>query len=206
MSKKRKKRYKKSHDIKVLKARWKLERFDPKRRDDIMKTIIAIIWLIIFTFTSVLTIFVWGIYEPIDKEDAVSRSVEFDRFDVYYSRRHNNKYIVLTNGEKIFLPGVYFVGDTSYYLYDDLRSIEHGTPLELKLHPDGTVLEISTELVGHKEILNFDYSQKKLFEQSVFFFVLGILSGLGAIALIFYAWKMIVKRKVFVPSKNIYKR
>ena len=88
----------------------------------------------------------------------------------------------------------------------DLEHIESGTPLNLKLHPDGTILEISTDFVGYREILNFDHAQKKLFEQSVIDFIIGILCGLGALALAINSGIMIIKHKVFAPSKSIYKK
>ena len=201
----RKKRYKKAYDIKVLRARWKLQRFDPKRRDAIMKTIISIIWAVFFTIVSVFGVFVHGIYKPIDRSNAESYTVEFDYFDIYHRHRsHSQESLVLTNGEKIWLPHVYFVGDEN--LYYELHEIESQIPLIIKQHPNGTVLEISYGLGEQQEILNFDYAQKKQFQLSLLLFTVGILCGLGAIALFIYAGIMTIKRKVFAPSKNIYRR
>jgi len=205
MSKGRKKRYRKSYNVKDLKRRWALQRFDPKRRDAIIITISKILFSMIFAFIFVLFVFIGGIYKPIDMENAVSRSVEFDKLHVYHSFRGSYRYyMVLTNGEKLQLPRIYIMGAED--LDKDLEHIESGTPLNLKLHPDGTILEISTDFVGYREILNFDHAQKKLFEQSVIDFIIGILCGLGALALAINSGIMIIKHKVFAPSKSIYKK
>ena len=198
MAKKRKKRQKKIYDKKVLEEKWKLQRFDEKKYFDKMRTIVAIIGAVVLTIFFVLSCFVVGVYKPIDKEDALTCSKEFQTFYSYFSKTTGRNYFIkLSNNERISIPDEFFA------IEDDLRQLSPGTVLEFKLHPDGTILEIKTE---QKEILNFDYAQKQLFKTSIFIFVLGILCFLGMVACTVYAMIKIIKYKVFEPSKTIYKR
>lgn len=200
MAKKRKKRQKKTYNLKELQEKWKLQRFDEKKYFDQMRTILAIVGVVLLTFFFVLSCFIIGIYKPIDKEDAISCSKEFQDFHSYFSKTSGyNYYIELSNNERRSIPDEYFNGK----LENDLRQLSPGTILDFKMHPDGTILEIK---VGQKEILNFDYAQKQLFKTSIFIFVLGILCFLGMVACTVYAMIKIIRYKVFAPSKNIYKR
>ena len=200
MAKKRKKRQKKIYDVKVLQEKWKLQRFDEKKYFDKMRTIIAIIGAVILASFAILSCFVVGIYKPIDKEDAITCSKEFQDYHSYFSKVSGYNYsIELSNNERRTIPNEYF-GET---LENDLKQLSPGTILDFKLHPDGTILEIKTE---QKEILNFDYAQKQLFKTSIFIFVLGTLCFLGMVACTVYAMIKIIKYKIFEPSKNVYKR
>jgi hypothetical protein len=62
------------------------------------------------------------------------------------------------------------------------------------------VLEIKTET---KEILNFDTAQEQQFQSSVFTLIIGILSFLGMIPCVVYAWIKIFRDKVFHRKKQI---
>ena len=198
MAKKRKKRQKKIYDTKVLEEKWKLQRFDKKKYFDKMRTIVAIIGAVVLTIFFVLSCFVVGVYKPIDKEEALTCSKEFQTFHSYFSKTTGINYsIELSNNERISIPDEFFA------IEDDLRQLSPGTVLEFKIHPDGTILEIKTE---QKEILNFDYAQKQLLKTSIFIFVLGALCFLGMVACTVYAMIKIIKYKVFEPSKSIYKR
>lgn len=195
MAKKPKKRQKKIYDVKVLEEKRKLQRFDEKKYFDKMRTIAAIIGAVILASLAIFTCFVVRIYEPIDKEAAVIRTVEFDHYSSYSSRGRIQRYIELTNEERIWI----YVGGEN--LANSLRALSPGTILTLRLHPDGTILEISTE---SKELLNFDSTQNKLRTESIFWVVVGIIMFLGMIPCVVYAWIKIVKYKVFLPSKSIY--
>ena len=198
MAKKRKKRQKKIYDKKVLEEKWKLQRFDEKKYFDKMRTILAIIGAVVLTIFFVLSCFVVGVYKPIDKEEALTCSKEFQTFYSYFSGTTGRNYFIeLSNNERISIPDEFFA------IEDDLRQLSPGTVLEFKLHPDGTILEIKTE---QKEILNFDYAQKQLLKKSIFIFVLGVLCFLGMVACTVYALIKIIKYKVFETSKSIYKR
>jgi hypothetical protein len=200
MAKKRKKRQKKTYNLKELQEKWKLQRFDEKKYYDRMRTILAIIGAVVLVSFAILSCFVVGIYKPIDKEDAITCSKEFQDFHSYFSKNSGYDYsIELSNNELRSIPDEYFNGK----LENDLRRLSPGTILDFKMHPDGTILEIK---VGQKEILNFDYAQKQLLKRSIFIFVLGILCFLGMVACTVYAMIKIIRYKVFAPSKNIYKR
>lgn len=200
MAKKRKKRQKKTHNIKELREKWKLQRFDEKKYFDKMRTILAIIGAVVLVSFAILSCFVVGIYKPIDKEDAITCSKEFQDFHSYFSKTSGyNYYIELSNNERRSIPDEY----VNRKLENDLRQLPTGTILDFKLHPDGTILEIKAE---QKELLNFDYAQKQLFKTSIFIFVLGILCFLGMVACTVYALIKIIKYKVFETSKSVYKR
>lgn len=198
MAKEGKKRKKKIYDVKVLREKWKLERFDEKKYNAKISTIAAIMGAILLASLAVVSCFVVGIYEPIDKEDSVLCSVEFDHYSSYSSRHGRmRRYIELTNKERM---SIYVGGEN---LANSLRALSPGTVLSLRLHPRGTILEISTE---SEELLNFDNAQDELRTESIFWFVVGIVMFLGAIPCVAYSWIKIVKHKVFSPSKAIYKR
>ncbi len=197
MTKKGKKRKKKIYDVKALQEKWKLERFDEKKHNAKMSTIAAIIGAILLASLAIFSCFVVGIYEPIDKEETIIRTVEFDHYSSYFSRGRTHRYIELTNEERIWIS----VGGEN--LANSLRALSPGTILTLRLHPDGTILEISTET---KELLNFDGAQDELRTESIFWFVVGIIMFLGMIPCIAYAWIKIVKHKFFSPTKSIYGR
>ena len=197
MTKKGKKRKKKIYDVKALQEKWKLERFDEKKHNAKMSTITAIIGAIFLASLAIFLCFVVGIYEPIDKEETIIRTVEFDHYSSYSSKGRTRRYIELTNEERIWIS----VGEEN--LANSLRALSPGTILTLRLHPNGTILEISTET---KELLNFDDAQDELRTESIFWFVVGIIMFLGMIPCIAYAWIKIVKHKVFSPSKSIYGR
>ena len=200
MAKKRKKRKKKTYNIKELQEKWKLQHFDEKKYFDKMRTILAIIGAVVLVSFAILSCFVVGIYKPIDKEDAITCSKEFQDFHSYFSKTSGYNYsIELSNNERRSIPDEYF----NEKLENDLRQLPTGTILDFKLHPDGTILEIKAE---QKEILNFDYAQKQLFKTSIFIFVLGILCFLGMVACTVYALIKIIKDKVFETSKSVYKR
>ena len=197
MTKKGKKRKKKIYDVKALQEKWKLERFDEKKHYAKMSTIAAIIGAILLASLAIFSCFVVGIYEPIDKEETIIRTVEIDHYSSFSSRGRTQRYIELTNEERIWI----YVGGEN--LANSLRALSPGTILTLRLHPDGTILEISTET---KELLKFDGAQDELRTESIFWFVVGIVMFLGAIPCVAYSWIKIVKHKVFSPSKAIYKR
>ena len=199
MTKKGKKRKKKIYDVKALQEKWKLERFDEKKHYAKMSTIAAIIGAILLASLAIFSCFVVGIYEPIDKEETIIRTVEFDHYSSYFSNwsGRTHRYIELTNGERIWI----YVGGEN--LANSLRALSPGTILTLRLHPDGTILEISTET---KELLKFDGAQDELRTESIFWFVVGIIMFLGTVPCIAYAWIKIVKHKIFSPSKSIYGR
>jgi len=196
MAKKRKKRQKKIYNVKELQEKWKLQRFDEKKYYDRMRTILAIIGASILLFSAIISCFVIGIYKPIKKEEAICRSAQFHSYHSYITKTSSHRYIKLDNQESINIP-------KTYHIENDLQVLEPNTTLTLKLHQDGTVLEIKT---AQKEILNFDYAQKQLLKRSIFIFVLGILCFLGMVACTVYAMIKIIRYKVFAPSKNIYKR
>lgn len=196
MVKKRKRRQRKTYKLKALRKKRQLQRSDK------INTIFAIIGAVVLAALAVLSFFVIGIYNPIDKEDAVSCSKEFQRLRSYYSTSIvSNYYIEFSNNERSFIPDTYFIGKQN--IANDLRQLSPGTVLDFKFHPDGTILEIKSE---QKEILNFDYAQKQLFKMSIFIFLVGIVCFLGMVACTVYAMIKIIKYKVFTPSKSVYKR
>lgn len=201
MAKKRKKRQKKIYSVKELRKKWKMERFDERRYQAKVSTIVFMICAIVLVGYAVWVLFGLGIYEPIKPEDAICRSVQFESYHSSSSRYYGGAYIKLTNQESVYLSGDYTYANMA--LEEELYKLEPDTTLYLKLNEYGTVLEIKT---AQKEILSFDYAQKQMRKISIIIFVIGILALLGAIACAVYAMIKIIKHKVFAPSKSIYKK
>ena len=199
MGRNRKRRQKKTYRLKELEERWKQENFDEKKLHARIGTIGALLGAFLLAFLFIISCFIGGLYQPIEKEEAVSREVQLERFGHYRSRHSRlTHYLVLTDGTRIYLPDTYFRGNQS--IKSALEALPTGTTLHLKSHPDGTVLEIKTET---KEILNFDTAQEQQFQSSVFTLIIGILSFLGMIPCVVYAWIKIFRDKVFHRKKQI---
>ena len=191
---------KKIYDIKQLKEKWKQQRFNEKKHYAKMETVMGIVGMVAVICFAVLC-FICANHQPIEYDQAIPYSAQFEK---YYTRYRNNggstEYIEFTNKESKPLSDLYFFGDQSPKVA--LEALPKGTTLDLKLHPDGDVLEIKA---GDKEILNFDYAQKQLQKRSICFLVLGILSCAGIIPCAIYVWKKIVREKVFSRTVQFYK-
>ena len=159
--------------------------------------IVGIVLLIGFAVIS----FTLASHQPIEYNQANSYAAEFEKYRTHHSTRGGtSRYIEFTNGDSKLLSNIYFYGEQT--IKSDLEALPKGTTLDLKLHPDGEVLEIKA---GDKEILNFDYAQKQLQKRSIFSLVIGILSCAGVIPCVIYVWKKIVKEEVFSRAVQFYK-
>ena len=191
---------KKIYDIKKLKEKWKLQRFNKKKFYAKMETVSAIVGIIALVFFAILC-FVCANYQPIEYEEAIPYSAQFEKYYTRYSYKGGStECIKFTNQDSKSLSDFYFYGDQSPHA--DLKALPQGTLLDLKLHPIGEILEIKA---GDKEILNFDYAQKQLQKRSISFFIVGILLCLVTIPLTLYAWKKIFKEKAFSRAVQFYK-
>ncbi len=191
---------KKIYDIKQLKEKWKLQRYNEKKFQAKMATVLGFVGIVLLIGLSVLC-FITANYQPIEYDQASSYSAAFEKYRLYHrTRGGTRRYIEFTNGDSKSLSNIYFYGEQT--IKADLEALPKGTTLDLKLHPGGYVLEIKTD---DKEILNFDYAQEQLQKRSIFFLVMGILSCTGIIPCVIYVWKKIFKEEVFSRAVQFYK-
>lgn len=191
---------KKIYDIKQLKEKWKQQRFNEKKFYAKMETVSAIVGIIALVFFAILC-FVCANYQPIEYEKAIPYSAQFEKYYTRYTYKGGStECIKFTNQDSKSLPDFYFFGEQSPNAA--LEALSKGTTLNLKLHPNGEILEIKA---GDKEILNFNYAQKQLQKRSIFFLVMGILSCAGIIPCAIYVWKKIFKEEVFSRAVQFYK-
>lgn len=191
---------KKIYDIRQLKEKWKLQRHNEKKFQAKMATVLGLVWIVLLIGFAVLC-FILSNYQPIEYDKAISYSVAFEKYRLYHrTRGGTRRYIEFANGDSKSLSNIFFYSEQT--IKADLEALPKGTTLDLKLHPDGDVLEIKA---GDKEILNFDYAQKQLQKRSIFFLVMGILSCAGIIPCAIYVWKKIVGEKVFSRAVQFYK-
>ena len=191
---------KKIYDIKQLKEKWKQQRFNEKKHYAKMETVVGIVGMVALICFALLC-FICANHQPIEYDQAIPYSALFEKYYTRYNfKGGSTKCIKFTNQDSKSLPDFYFFGEQSPNA--DLEALPKGTTLDLKLHPDGDVLEIKA---GDKEILNFDYAQKQLQKRSIFFLVMGILSCAGIIPCAIYVWKKIVIEKVFSRAVQFYK-
>ena len=155
-----------------------------------MGTFLGFVGIVLLIGFAVLC-FIVANHQPIEYDQAISYSAEFEEYRIYHKvRGGTHRHIKFTNGDSKSLSAFYVYGEQT--IKADLEALPQGTTLDLKMHPDGSVLEIKA---GDKEILNFDYAQKQLQKRSIFFLVIGILSCAGVIPCVIYVWKKIVKEK-----------
>ncbi len=191
---------KKTYDIKQLKEKWKLQRFNEKKYYAKMGTFLGFAWIVLLIGFAVFC-FIVANYQPIEYDQAIPYSALFEKYYTRYNfKGGSTKCIKFTNQDSKSLPDFYFFGEQSPNA--DLEALAKGTTLNLKLHPEGAVLEIKA---GDKEILNFDYAQRQLQKRAIFFLVLGILSCVGIIPCVIYVWKKIFKEEVFSRAVQFYK-
>ena len=191
---------KKIYDIKQLKEKWKQQRFNEKNYYAKMGTVLGLVGIVLLIGFAVCC-FILSNHQPIEYSQAISYSAQFEKYYTRYNYKGGStEYIEFTNKESKPLSDLYFYGDQSPHA--DLKALAKGTTLDLKLHPNGEILEIK---VGNEEILNFDYAQKQLQKRSIFILVIGILSLLAIIPLLIYVWKKIFKEKVFSRAVQFYK-
>ena len=191
---------KKIYDIKQLKEKWKQQRFNEKKHYAKMETAVGIVGMVALICFAVLC-FICANHQPIEYDQAIPYSAQFEKYYTRYNfKGGSTKCIKFTNQDSKWLPDFYFFGEQSPNA--DLEALAKGTTLNLKLHPEGTVLEIKA---GDKEILNFDYAQQQLQKRSICFLVLGILSAFGVIPCVMYIHKKIFKERVFSRAVQFYK-
>ena len=197
-----KKRKKKNYSVKALQEKWKQERFDLKKYYAKFNTILAIVFAVLL-IASGLFIFICSLvsYTPIEIDEAISESIEFERLLVRYRGLRNTRrteIIVSTDQREITLPRIY-----PNSVERALRALPKGSILDVKFDTSGTIVEIKS---SGKEILNFDVAQHRLLMEDISFCVCGALLLIGSIFCIVYACKKIFKERIFEPSKNVYKR
>ena len=197
-----KKRKKKNYSVKALQEKWKQERFDIKKYHAKANTILAIVSAVLL-IAGGLFIFISSLvfYTPIEIDEAISESIEFERLLVRYNGLRNTRrtgIIVSTDQREITLPRIY-----PNSVERALNALPKGSILDVKFDTSGTIVEIKS---SGKEILNFDVAQHRLLMEAVSFCVCGALLFIGAILCIVYACIKIFKERVFEPSKNVYKR
>jgi hypothetical protein len=197
-----KKRKKKTYSVKALQEKWKQERFDVKKYYDKANTILAIVSAVLLIALGLFA-FIGSLvsYTPIEIDEAISESIEFERLLVRYRGLRNTRrteIIVSTDQREITLPRIY-----PNSVEKALSALPKGSILDVKFDTSGTIVEIKS---SGKEILNFDVAQQKLLLRTVSFCVCGALLLIGAILCIVYACIKIFKERIFEPSKNVYKR
>lgn len=197
-----KKRKKKTYSVKALQEKWKQERFDVKKYYAKANTVLAIVSAVLLIALGLFA-FIGSLvsYTPIEIDEAISESIELERFLVRRSggrHSHRRAIIVSTDQREITLPNIY-PGSVERAL----NALPKGSILDVKFDTSGTIVEIKS---SGKEILNFDVAQEKLLLQTVSFCVCGSLLLIGAILCIVYACIKIFKERIFEPSKNVYKR
>lgn len=197
-----KKRKKKNYSVKALQEKWKQERFDVKKYHAKANTILAIVSAVLLIAGGLFT-FIGSLvsYTPIEIDEAISESIEFERLLVRYSggrHSHRRAIIVSTDQREITLPRIY-----PNSVERALSALPKGSILDVKFDTSGTIVEIKS---SGKEILNFDVAQHRLLMEAVSFCVCGALLLIGAILCIVYACKKIFKERIFEPSRNVYKR
>ena len=191
---------KKIYDIKQLKEKWKQQRFNEKKYYAKMGTVAGIVGMVALIGFAVLC-FICANHQPIEYDQAISYSAQFEKYYTRYNFKGGSKECIkFTNQDSKSLPDFYFFGNQNPNA--DLETLAKGTTLNLKLHPDGEILEIKA---GDKEILNFDYAQKQLQKRSICVLVFGILAALGVIPCVMYTYKKIFKEKVFSRAVQLYK-
>ena len=201
----KRKRYKKRpqkkiYDVKKLKEKWKSQRFNEKKFNAKMNTVSVIVGIIALVSFAVLC-FICANYQPIEYAEAIPYSAQFEKYYTRHSYKGGStECIKFKNQDSKSLPDIYFYGNQSPHA--DLKALLQGTTLDLKLHPNGEILEIKS---GDKEILNFDFAQEQLHKRSICFLVLGVLSCAGIIPCAIYVWRKIFKEKVFSRAVQFYK-
>lgn len=195
---KRQKRQKKTYDLKVLQEKWALERFDEKKYQARIATVVALICAACLLVMGILTC-VFVPYTPIAREDATYISASYNGYHTYHRRGRESLYLMFTDRERLLLSRAYTNND----LKDRLAALDAGTEMQILLSPDNEIIEIKA---AETEILNFDHAQKKLQRQGIFYFAVGILICAGSVMCGIYAFIKICKEKVFAPSKSIYGR
>ena len=136
---------------------------------------VAVVFAVLCLFMAVVFSSALFTNAPIDKADAEEKTAVYSHYEEEYGpklRRSINtlNYIELyfENGEKEFIRGVCVNKD----LYNALDCLEEGTVLHMLINPDNNyIVELKA---NEEEILNFDYAQKKLRQEGVGFFHLGI--------------------------------
>lgn len=191
---------KKIYDIKQLKEKWKQQRFNEKKYYAKMGTVLGVFGIVLLIGFAVIS-FTLANYQSIEYDQAISYSAQFEKYYTRYTYKGGStECIKFTNQDSKSLPDFYFFGEQSPNAA--LEALSKGTTLNLKLHPNGEILEIKA---GDKEILNFNYAQKQLQKRSIFFLVMGILSCAGIIPCAIYVWKKIFKEEVFSRAVQFYK-
>lgn len=136
----------------------------------------AIFFAIISMFMALVFSSNFTINRPIDKTDAEEKTAVYNHYEAEYGIRPNKysintlNYIVLffENGEKEFIRGTCINKE----LYQALESLKKDTVLQMLINPDnGYVIELKTD---EKEILDFDYVQKKLQQDAIGFLCLSV--------------------------------
>ena len=199
MKKKGKKRRKKT-SMTELRQQWREKRSDPKKTRARGETIGAIALLVMFCFFCIggFWLFFWlDWHHPIERADAVSRSVQYDNFVHYSGKFSTHNYLKLKNGEQIDLENPYITLDVK----TALRDLPSGTVIDLKMREDGTVLEIKA---GNREILNFDEAQRWLCQRAIWFYLIlcGVGGGVGTLVCGMYVGRKVFKEKVFAKEKS----
>ena len=195
-NRKKKKRIKKNYDIKVLRERWKIQRFDPQKHYAKVGACVGIAGVLVLILTLVMLLnFVWefgGIYDPIGEDEAILKTAQFKR----YSLHRRQITIILTNNERVYISRGLYYGR----LDSDLDELAPEATLHFKFNSSGQVLEIRTD---QKEILNFDFTQKLLIRMSIIIIILTIATLVILILTIIDLWKKIVIQKVFSSAMHL---
>lgn len=129
---------------------------DISRPYAICMSVLCLFMTVVFTNTFFSNI-------PIKKTDAVKKTAVFDCYEMQYGRHASITYAELffENGDKEHIRGVCVNND----LKENLETIKKGTKLHILINPNNNyIVELKTD---EKEMLDFDYAQKKLWQQAV---------------------------------------
>ena len=135
---------------------------------------VAVIFAVLCLFMAIVFSTSFFIKRPIEKSAAEEKSAIYSHYEEDYGpklRRSintiNSIELFFENSEKEFICGVCVNKD----LYKALDCLEEGTVLHMLINPDNNyIVELKSD---EKEILNFDYAQKKLRQDGVGFLCLG---------------------------------
>ncbi len=147
------------------------------RKKDIMNSIPVVLGTAIVAIAlGLFFIFSQGANKPIQREEAVSYSGEFMKYD------SSKNYC-----------GIHFKDGSYYNVYahtetsdfrDTMKALDEGTKLDILVNPNNNyVVEIKTE---NEELLNFELSQQEIDAYDNGYVVLGIFICIMGVALILY--------------------
>lgn len=154
---------------------------------------LAILFAIFSLWLSLVFTHIFFVNKPIERTDAIEKSAAFDYYEEEYGRtRKGTKggltYVVLffEDSEKEQIRGACM----NKSLWIRLDKLEKGTELHMLINPKNDyIIELKTD---EKEIINFDYAQKRLLWEGIGFLCIAIFMLLLCI---YFVYKSITTKE-----------